>query len=54
MSKLGYTGKLFMEFVRMARDTKSYWMVPLIVVLGLAAAVIVGGQSAAPLLYTLF
>jgi hypothetical protein len=38
----------------MAREHKAYWMVPLVLVLGLAAVVIVASQTAAPLLYTLF
>jgi hypothetical protein len=54
MSKLGYSFRLFGEFVRFARENKAYWIVPLILVLGLAAFVVVAGQSAAPLLYTLF
>ena len=54
MAKIGYSGRLFMEFLRFARDNKVYWMVPLVILLGLVALVIVGGQSAAPLLYTLF
>ena len=54
MAKLAYSFKLLAEFVRFAREHKTYWIVPLIVFLGLAALVVVGGQSAAPLLYTLF
>ena len=54
MAKFTYSFKLLMEFVRFAREHKTYWIVPLIVFLGLAAFVVVGGQSAAPLLYTLF
>jgi hypothetical protein len=54
MSKLGYAGKLFAEFGRFARDNKAYWIIPLVLFLAVAAFMIVGGQSAAPLLYTLF
>ena len=54
MRRLGYGFKLFGEFTRFARETRSYWLIPLIVALGLAGLVIVGGQAAAPLLYTLF
>lgn len=54
MSKFGYSLRLFGEFVRFARDSKAYWIVPLILMLGLAALLVVTGQSAAPLLYTLF
>ena len=54
MAKLGYSGKLLMEFVRFARENRVYWVVPLVLVLGLAAFLIVAGQATAPLLYTLF
>ena len=54
MGKFTYSYKLLAEFVRFAREYKAYWIVPLVVFLGLAALVVVGGQSAAPLLYTLF
>ncbi len=54
MSRLGYSFRLLGEFARFARDNKAYWIVPLILVLGFAALVVVTGQTAAPLLYTLF
>lgn len=54
MSRFGYSFRLFGEFLRFARDNKAYWIVPLILMLGLAALLVVTGQSAAPLLYTLF
>ena len=54
MSRLGYSPKLLREFVRFARDNKAYWIVPLVIVLGLAAVLTVAGQTVAPLLYTLF
>ena len=54
MSKFGYSFKLLAEFVRFARENRVYWIVPLVIFLGLTALVIVAGQSAAPLLYTLF
>ena len=54
MGKLTYSHKLLAEFVRFARERKVYWIVPLVLFLGLAAVIVVGGQSAAPLLYTLF
>jgi hypothetical protein len=54
MAKLSYSWKLFREFARFARDNKAYWIIPLVLFLGLAALVVVTGQSAAPLLYTLF
>jgi hypothetical protein len=54
MSRFGYSFRLLGEFVGFARENKAYWIVPLIVVLGLAALLVVAGQGAAPLLYTLF
>ena len=54
MGRLKESSKLFAEFVRFARARKIYWIIPLILFLGLAAIVVVGGQAVAPLLYTLF
>ena len=54
MAKVSYSFKLLREFVAFAREYRAYWMVPLVIFLGLAAVVMVGGQSAAPLLYALF
>ena len=54
MARLGYGVKLFREFAGFAREKKAYWIIPLILLLGLAGLVIVGGQVVAPLLYTLF
>ncbi len=54
MNRLRYSGKLFAEFVRFARDNKAYWIVPIVLILGGAALVMVVAQTAAPLIYTLF
>jgi hypothetical protein len=54
MSRFGYSFRLLGEFVSFARENKAYWIVPLVVVLGLAALLVVAGRGAAPLLYTLF
>ena len=54
MPRLRYVGKLLREIVGLARQHKAYWMIPLFLVLGLAAFAIVASQTAAPLLYTLF
>lgn len=54
MRKLAYAGRLFGEFVRFARAHKVYWIVPLMLVLGMTSLLIVAGQSAAPFIYTLF
>jgi hypothetical protein len=54
LGKTGYSVKLLREFVRFARENRAYWLIPLILMLGVAGFLIVAGQSAAPLLYTLF
>ena len=54
MPKLRHGAKLLGEFVGFARENRAYWIVPLMLVLGLTAFVIVAGQSAAPLIYALF
>lgn len=54
MRKLGYVGTLIKEFFRFARHHKIYWILPLIVVLGLVVLLVVTSQSAAPFIYTLF
>lgn len=54
MSKLQYSTKLFIEFIRFARAKKIYWIVPLILLFGLIALLIVASQASAPFIYTLF
>ena len=54
MGKLGYIGTLFKEFIRFAAKEKVYWIVPLILVLGLAGLLIVSSQTATPFIYALF
>jgi hypothetical protein len=54
MAYLSYAGRLFREFLLFARQNKVYWIVPLIVLLGLMALLIVAGQTTAPFIYTLF
>jgi hypothetical protein len=54
MSRIRYSFKLLREFTGFARANKAYWIVPLMILLGLTAFVIVAGQATAPLLYTLF
>ena len=54
MTKLTHSFKLLREFTGLAREKRAYWLVPLAILLGLAAFVVVAGQAAAPLLYTLF
>ncbi len=54
MGKFGYSATLLKEFFRFARAHKAYWIVPLVVVLGLMVALIAVGQFSAPFIYTLF
>lgn len=54
MARLGYAGKLLKEFVDFARQNRMYWIVALILLLGLASFLVVSSQAMAPLLYTLF
>jgi hypothetical protein len=54
MAKIGYSWKLLREFTGFARKTKSYWIVPLVLILGFTALVVVVGQGGAPLIYALF
>jgi len=49
-----YRLRLFREFVEFARENRIYWLIPLVVILVATGVLIVTGQAAAPLLYTLF
>jgi len=54
MNRGAYAMQLVSEFFAFARARKAYWIIPLLVVLGVSALFVVGGQTAAPLIYTLF
>lgn len=54
MGKIRDSAKLLGEFVSFARERRAYWIVPLVIVLGLTAFLFAVAQTAAPLLYTLF
>lgn len=54
MGKVGYSLKLFREFLGFARENRAYWIIPLVLILGLTAFIIIVGDAAAPLIYTLF
>jgi hypothetical protein len=54
MARLRYVGSLIREFVAFARAHKAYWILPLLLVLGLMAFLVFVGQGAAPFIYTLF
>ena len=43
------------EFMSFIKENKNYWLFPIIIVLlGIAALVILGGTVVAPFIYTLF
>ena len=55
MGKIAYSGRLFRQFLQFALKQKVYWIVPLIVVLGLIAILGAALESGGTLLlYTLF
>ena len=54
MGKLRHSGTLFKEFLRFSRAHKVYWIVPLVLVMGLMILLIAAGQVSAPFIYTLF
>jgi hypothetical protein len=54
MARIGQSAKLLREFWRFAVANKVYWLIPLMLVLGIAALVVVASQGASPLIYTLF
>jgi hypothetical protein len=49
-----HLGQLLKEFGVFAWENKAWWIVPIVLVLLLLAALIVVGQTAAPFIYTLF
>lgn len=54
MGRLRYVGTLLGHIVRFAAENKVYWIVPLILVLGLLGVVIFAGQASTPFLYSLW
>lgn len=54
MGKLKHSGRLFKEIWQFAMQNKAYWIIPLVLVLGLVAFLIVTSQATAPFIYTLF
>ena len=54
MNKLRHLGSFLREVWAFARANKAWWMVPLILVLLILAALIISGQAVAPFIYTLF
>ncbi len=54
MGKLRHGGRLLAELLAFAREHKAYWIVPLLLVLGLLGLLIAAGQVSAPFIYTIF
>ena len=54
MGRLRYAGKLFGHLVRFAAENKVYWIVPLVLVLGLLGIVIFTAQASTPFIYSLW
>ena len=52
--RLRHVTKVFGDLVRFAGENKAYWIVPLVVVLGLLALVVFTGQAVTPFVYTLW
>jgi Family of unknown function (DUF5989) len=54
MRRLRYVGSFLAEIVQFARQNKVYWIVPLVLILGLVILLVVTSQATAPFIYTLF
>lgn len=54
MHRLRYAFTLLRHIIGFARENKVYWMVPMVLILGLLALVIFGGQAATPFIYSLW
>jgi hypothetical protein len=51
---LAEAGRLVRELWGFARENKAWWLVPLVLTLGLIALLTVASQGALPYVYTLF
>ena len=54
MRFLKHIGRLFRELLGFAWENKAWWIIPVVLMLLLLGIVIIGGQGAAPFIYTLF
>jgi len=52
--RAGYAVRLFRQFVGFAHENRAYWIVPLVLMLGVTGLLIVATQAAAPLIYAVF
>ena len=54
MRRFNYSYRILRDFARFARENRVYWLVPLVVVLGMLSLLIVAIHALAPFVYTLF
>jgi len=52
--RLRHVTKVLGHLLRFAGQNKAYWIIPLVVVLGLLALVVFTGQAVTPFVYTLW
>lgn len=54
MSKMTYSVQLLKYFASFAHENRAYWILPAVVLLSGAAALVVVAKVVAPLIYTIF
>lgn len=54
MNRLSGVVGLVKEFFEFASANRAWWLVPIVIIILAVAALMVVGQSATPLIYTLF
>lgn len=54
MARVSYIRRFVGDLFAFAREHKAYWILPLVLVLLLAAVLAMTSQAAAPFVYTLF
>ena len=54
MKRLYFIAGMFKELFEFAAANKAWWMIPIVVLILSVAAMMTLGNSAAPLIYTLF
>ena len=54
MDKIVYLGRLLGEVSKLAWKTKAWWLVPLVLILLVLAALVATSQAVTPFAYTMF
>lgn len=54
MKRLKFGGRLVREFFQFARENKAWWILPILLVLTLAAILVFASKAVAPFIYPLF